>query len=85
MAAPKHDPRKWATRGPLERHPDVGAQPLEVRHMCPDCAGRGGLCGVCLGVGTVDTDRLERHNRELWAEANTNTLGRPRVLRVEPI
>lgn len=83
MRKPLPNPRDWDTRGTLERHPLADQQPLEIRHMCPDCGGRGGLCPVCLGVGTVDTDRLEAHNAALWAEANGRQPGR--IIIAEPI
>lgn len=85
MTKPAAHGRDWATTGALEQHPlGVGAQPLEVRHMCPECAGRGGLCPVCLGIGTVDTDRLERHNAALWAAAGDQQPVTHRM-RAEPI
>jgi hypothetical protein len=84
MNHPAVNPRDWATRGPLERHPLATELPLEIRHLCPECAGRGGLCACCYGVGNVDTERLEQHNRQLWA-ATTEQQRVDRVIMAEPI
>ena len=49
----------------MERHPDSDQGRVDVRHMCPKCGG-GGLCDVCLGLGTLSDDQLSRY---LWIQS----------------
>lgn len=48
-----------------------------VTHACPECgvtANPKPLCPVCLGAGTVSTERLDRYQLDLEHQAAAGTL-----------
>lgn len=49
----------------MEQHDK--AERIDVRHMCPECAGNvvTHFCSVCLGVGSLSTAELARYEYEL--------------------
>lgn len=55
----------------LIRHMLADAQHPDVRHACPECVVGfpNVFCPVCLGAGTVTTDRLDRYMAQIHREA----------------
>lgn len=53
----------------MERHPNADQlTDLDVRHMCPECGTHNPLCWVCLGIGTISTERLAVWQKQKNAE-----------------
>lgn len=53
----------------MDKHPlaDTDANGvLYVRHLCPECGGKGLFCPACFGIGTLSDDELSRY---LWRQS----------------
>lgn len=84
MNSPEHThPRAGFTA--MDQHP-LGVPLLDVRHMCPECGDSWdrALCAVCLGVGHVDADRLDRWQQAQWTTGGVQ-LPVARRIRADPI
>lgn len=59
----------WPDKMPGKRR--LATRRDDVRHMCPECGNPPHLfCPLCLGVGTITDDQLDR-----WQARQNLTLG----------
>jgi len=65
------DYRGGALPNDLAQHV-LGERIGDVRHACPECGitvSPNPLCAVCLGVGTVSTERLDRYAFQVFTDS----------------
>lgn len=61
------DPTVWR----MDQHPS--GERVDVRHMCPEAScgnPPSPFCVVCLGAGSITTDRLDRWQAQVLADVD---------------